>query len=276
MLGFSVEDDLCTRCGVCVLDCPTRIIETGGDKPPFVSAENEGNCLRCQHCLAVCPTGAISILGLNPADSLPLAGNDWPRLEEMTHLVRGRRSVRQYADRNVERELVDRLLAVLAYAPTGINSRMLTLTLIDDKDQMDRLRERVMGALADALKSDRLPQRATYLQRVVSAYVEQGADMIFRGAPHALIISAPPAARCGNEDVTLALAYFELLAQTAGLGTVWWGFFKTVCELLPELKPLVGLSPGHHYYAMLFGHPTVHYARTVQRDNSTAVRRLKF
>ncbi len=274
MLAFSVQADLCTRCGLCVLDCPSRIIEANGDKWPFVSAANEGNCLRCQHCLAVCPTGALSVLGLDPADSLAVSADDRPGLDAMTHLVRGRRSVRQYCDRNVERELIDRLLATLAYAPTGINSRMLSLTVIDDKEQMNRLRQRVMQALVDALKAGRIPQRAAYLQRVISAYTEQGADIIFRGAPHALIVSAPPEALCGNEDVTLALAYFELLAQSAGLGTVWWGFFKAVFELVPELKPLVGLPTGHHYYAMLFGHPAVRYARTVQRDNSAAIRRV--
>jgi nitroreductase/NAD-dependent dihydropyrimidine dehydrogenase PreA subunit len=274
MLAFSVQDARCTRCGVCVLDCPVRIIETNGDKLPFVSAENEGNCMACQHCLAVCPTEAISVLGLNPDDSLPVSAKDWPGLEQMTHLVRGRRSVRQYCDRNVEPALIDRLLGTLAYAPTGINSRMLSLAVIDDKEKMDRLRRQVMQALVDALKSGRIPPQAGYLQRVISGYAEHGVDAIFRGAPHALIVSAPPEARCGNEDVTLALAYFELLAQSAGLGTVWWGFFKAICEVLPELKSLVGLPPGHRYYAMLFGHPAVCYARTVQRENASAIRRV--
>jgi hypothetical protein len=151
----------------------------------------------------------------------------------------------------------------------------LTLTVIDDKDQMDRLRQRVMQTLIDAQNAGRIPERASYLHRVISAYVEHGTDVIFRGAPHALIISAPPEALCGNEDVTLALAYFELLAQSAGLGTVWWGFFKAICELLPELKALFCLPIGHHYYAMLFGHPSVQYARTVQRENVAAIRRVK-
>jgi nitroreductase/ferredoxin len=274
MLRFHVRGDLCTECGWCIADCPSRIIEATGDRRPFVSAENEGNCFRCQHCMAICPTAAISVFGLNPDDSLPVSADQWPRLEQMSHLVRGRRSVRQYGDRNVEPELIDRLLAELAYAPTGVNSRMLTLTIIGDRDQMDRLRRKVMQSLVDALKAGRIPEQAAYLRRVIAAYAEHGTDAIFRGAPHALIVSAPPEALCGNEDVTLALAYFELLAQSAGLGTVWWGFFKAVFELLPELKPLVGLPPGHRYYAMLFGYPAVRYARTVQRENRAAIKRL--
>jgi hypothetical protein len=66
---------------------------------------------------------------------------------------------------------------------------------------------------------------------------------------------------------------FELLAQSAGLGTVWCGLLKLAFESAPTLKSLVDLPPGHHYYAMLFGHPAVHYARTVQRDDAATIKR---
>jgi hypothetical protein len=88
-----------------------------------------------------------------------------------------------------------------------------------------------------------------------------------------LIVSAGPEAICPSEDATLALAYFELLAQSAGLGTVWWGMFKMLMLALPELKPVIGIPDDHqYYYAMLFGVPAVRYARTVQRDDAAVVR----
>jgi nitroreductase len=102
-------------------------------------------------------------------------------------------------------------------------------------------------------------------------FAERGVDMIFRGAPHALIVSAPVDAPCPREDVALALAYFELLAYSAGLGTVWWGMLKMVLETLPELKSLFGLAPGEVYHGMLFGAPAVRYPRTVQRDDAARV-----
>jgi nitroreductase len=77
------------------------------------------------------------------------------------------------------------------------------------------------------------------------------------------------------EDVDLAVAYFELLAQTAGLGTVWCGFLKFAFEIVPELKSLVGLPADHAYYAILFGYPAVHYPRTVQRDSAAKVVKVR-
>lgn len=275
MSKFSMTEELCNRCGLCAADCPMGIIELDDAKRPFISAEREKDCLQCQHCLAICPTAAISILGLNPADSLPVSADVWPRLDQITHLLRGRRSIRQYQDRNVDPALIDRLLRTVAHAPTGVNSRALTFSVIDDKDALTRFRDRVMQALVEAAKSRGIPPKFAYFERTIAAYVETGRDVIFRGAPHVLIVSAQPHAPCATEDVAIALAYFELLAQSAGLGTVWCGLLKLALECVPTLKSLVDLPPGHHYYTMLFGHPAVHYARTVQRDNAATIRRVQ-
>ena len=273
MLNFSVQEDRCNRCGLCVSDCPSHIIEQKPDGLPFVSAENEDNCLQCQHCLAICPTAAVSVFGLNPADSRQVSADDWPTFWQMDHLMHGRRSVRQYLDLDVAPGLIDRLLATVAHAPTGVNNRSLTFTVIDDKAELHRLREEVMQALVAASKAGRIPERFAYIEQAISAYAEHGIDVIFRGAPHLLIVSAPPQTPCATEDVPIALTYFELLAQSIGLGTVWCGLLKLAFESVPELKALVDLPRNHHYYAMLFGPPAIHFARTVQRDNAATIKR---
>jgi nitroreductase/NAD-dependent dihydropyrimidine dehydrogenase PreA subunit len=256
---------------MCVRDCPVRIIEFCGNGEPGVSAEKEGSCIECQHCLAVCPTGAISVFGLDPEQSLPLSPESFPKFEQMDRLLRGRRSVRQYLDKNVERGLIDRMLSAVANCPTGCNSRQLTFTVVDDKDVMGQVREKVMRRLIKAVENGKIPQEDTFFRGAIAAYAGNGVDVIFRGAPHAMIVSASPEALCAAEDVSLAVAYFELLAASAGLGTVWCGFLKIAFEKVPELKSLVGLPEGHAYYAILFGYPNVHYARTVQRDQAARV-----
>ena len=90
-----------------------------------------------------------------------------------------------------------------------------------------------------------------------------------------LVVSASPESVCPPEDVNLALAYFELMAQSAGWGTVWCGMAKMTLEVLPELKATMGLAPDHYYYAMLFGLPSFRYARTVQRDDAARVQRVQ-
>ena len=275
MLNFTVNGKRCTRCGQCVRDCPSRIIEREGKELPRIAADKETLCIQCQHCLAVCPVGAISILGRDPDKSIALSADSFPTLDRMSLFLRGRRSVRQYKDENVDPALIRQLLAVLAKVPTGVNRRELTFNVIDDKAVMHRLRDKVMAGLVEADKAGRIPERLVYLKSAPSIYAKHGADILFRGAPHALIVSAPADAPCPTEDVTLALAYFDLLAQSAGLGTVWCGMLKMVLKTLPDVKALIGVPAGHAHYGMLFGIPAVRYARTVQRDDAAVVRMVK-
>ena len=71
--NFKCDIDKCTGCGLCTKVCGTsvlHVIDGVACMDPVTEVGWDG-CFRCQHCLAVCPEGAISILGKDPADSLP-------------------------------------------------------------------------------------------------------------------------------------------------------------------------------------------------------------
>lgn len=65
-----------------------------------------------------------------------------------------------------------------------------------------------------------------YLKGYVLDALETGRDNLFRGAPHLLIASSPKTAPSPEADCFIALTYFELLAASMGLGTVWSGLAK--------------------------------------------------
>lgn len=275
MLGFKVDEALCDKCDLCVWDCPTRIIERPENGYPRIIEAEAGDCMGCQHCLTVCPPGAITILGRDPANSLPLAPGALPSLEAMELLVRGRRSCRQYAAEDVDPALLARLLTTLANAPTGVNRRELTFRVIEDRATMDAFREKAMAELRRAVDAGEVPEPlAGGAARFVQAFYEEGRDLVFRGAPHILFVTAPPDAPCPQQDVVLALAYFELLAHSAGLGTVWCGLASMLLAAVPQLKADLGIPEEHIHYQMLFGVPSIRYARTVQRDDGARVERI--
>jgi len=265
MLSFKIDQQKCTRCGQCVLDCPVKIIAMDGGYPA-IATEKEISCFECQHCLAVCPTGAVSILGKNPEDSVSLDGA-WPASEEVEILIKGRRSVRQYKNENMPPELIQRLLDVACHAPTGVNFRQVHFTVVDNKDTMAKLRQETMIGLAKLLREGKLPPGKDYFNDCVSAWEEEGIDTIYRGDPHLIKTSAPKDWPTPEADCLIALAYFELYAQSLGVGTVWNGLAKwTFAELLPELCGKLGIPDNHKLgYVMAFGMPEVHYHRTVQR-----------
>jgi len=269
---FHIEDSRCTRCGLCVSDCPMRVISQAPGELPLVKPEKEAQCIHCQHCLAICPSAALSLDGKHPEDSQAIEG--LPTLEAMEHLVRSRRSIRRYKQENVDPVLLQRILGTLANVPTGTNAQQLTFHLIDDLQVMERFRRATYEALAKVDWEGRLPERYTVLRTAHQLFAKNGTDLLFRGAPHLLLVSAPKSVASPQQDVALALATFELMAQSAGIGTLWCGFAHYAVEAAPELKPLLGLQEGHPYYAMPFGYPAVRYARTVQRDEAARLHRV--
>ncbi len=267
-LQFEVNEELCIGCGECSKDCPFQLIEMKDDVPTMAK-ENEANCLQCQHCLAVCSTGALSILGKNPADSIPLPGSAIPA-KQLATLMQSRRSVRRYKKDRVSPEDIAFLLETVGYAPTGINNQQVLLTVIDDPQIMDSLRKKVYTILAKLCESGSFPAGMEYLQGYVQDALVTGQDTLFRGAPHLLIASSPKAGPCPEADCFIALTYFELLAASMGMGALWSGLAKwTLTGITPEILAGLGVPDSHQVgYIMVFGRPDVTYRRTVQRDHA--------
>ena len=264
-LNFTVDPKKCTQCGACAGDCPTHIIVQESKSLPRVPADKVEDCLECQHCLAICPSGAVSLLGLKPAQSRPLAGN-LPDPDKLETLIKGRRSVRRYKPENLEAELLQRLLAVAWHAPTGVNSRQVRFTVVDDRKKLAELRDQVMTGLGRLVRENALPEQLGFFADFVRVWEEEGRDIIFRDAPHLLIASAPQTVASPLPDCLIALSYFDLFAQANGVGTLWDGLAKwAINDLLPETRTTLGIPEDHLIgYAMVFGRPAVHFARTVQ------------
>lgn len=271
-LSFIIDNEKCVHCNACITDCPRQIIQKT-ETVPYVPELLEADCIRCQHCLAVCPTAALSVFGLAPADSIKLGPDSLPSFEKMKNLLRARRSVRQYKTDDIPGNLVNELLAAVANSPTGCNDRGLVFTVIEGRATMKRL----LGNIVDTLETAKLSGRQIpeFVMDGVEAYRSDGSDYVFRGAPYLLVVSAKPESHCPNEDVIIALSYFELLAKTAGLGTTWCGYLKFIIEAAPELGELFMLNRGQAFYAMMFGYPSVHYPRTVQRDTEAEIRKVE-
>ena len=263
MLHFRIDEERCIQCGECALDCPSGVIAMDG----YPKMINESGCIRCQHCLAVCPTAAVSILGKEPEASTALAGN-LPDPASLALLIKGRRSVRRYRDRDLAPALIDHLLEVSCHAPTGVNAQSVLFTVVRERAVMHRLREHLLGRIMKLKESNGLPEglAGQYLGWTVKAWQEEGKDILFRGAPHLLITSAPAEAPCPVQDALIALTTFQLMAQAHGVGTVWDGICMMALAACPEVVARLGIPEDHSLgYAMVFGEPAVEYHRTVQR-----------
>ena len=265
MLKFYVDQEKCTKCGDCIKDCPVEIIALSPEYPDIIEGK-EDDCTKCQHCFTICEPGAISIFGLNPDESMPLKGN-LPSGKQMECLIKGRRSIRHYEKEPVDSNTLSHLLTVVANGPTSMNDQLL-FTVVEDQETMKKFRDDVMEGIKVALVTSNLPTGSEFFDSVLDAW-DNGQDLVFRHAPHILIVSSPDYVPSPEPDAIIALSYFELLAQSIGLGTTWSNLADwAVASIIPDMKRKLNIPDSHIIgYMMLFGKPAVSYHRTVQRNN---------
>ncbi|MGQ1784048.1 nitroreductase family protein [Saccharicrinis sp. GN24d3] len=264
MLDFKIDKALCTQCGICSKECPTLIIN-GKKGIPEIKEGKEKNCIKCQHCLAVCPTGALSIFGKKPDESVPVDG-EVPSSIEMGNLIKTRRSIRKFKKEEISKDLLDKLVETAAYAPTGHNKNQVLISVTETTEQLSKVRQLVYDAIRKE-KENLSPALAMY-GNFQTLWEEKEIDVLFRNAPNLIIASAAEANPNGVADCIISLSYFELMANTMGIGTLWNGFLKAVFEhIAPELKTALGIPEDHKIgYMMVFGKPAVKFARSIQSE----------
>ncbi len=263
---FQVDQAKCIRCGECVNDCPVNILVIG-EAVPFVAEGRSGDCIGCQHCLAVCPEGAVSVLGLRPADSLRLDKGALPSWDQIDRLIRGRRSVRRYLDEDVDPALIRQLLQTACHAPSGRNDRRLSFSVIDNREVMDRIREQLFDGLSGLISNSELPPGYEFFVDIVNGWKMYQADVLFRWAPHLVVACVPEDSSSAEADGVISLSYFEIGAQCAGLGTLWNGLVKMALNLLPDMQTALEVPEGSRVaFTMSFGWPDVSYARSAQYE----------
>lgn len=266
MIDFKIDKEKCTQCGLCAADCPVLIIDPKSEYPEIKEGKEE-QCIKCQHCLAICPTAALSIWGKKPEDSIPVKKNIVDP-QAMAQLIKTRRSIRKFKADVLEKEFIHELLATAAYAPSGHNKNAVLFSVVDNRSDLEKLREATYSGIKKAFEEGNLTAPMAFMNDFQRLWYSKQVDVIFRNASHLLIASAPKTIATPETDATIALSYFELLANSNGIGTLWNGFVKWILrDIAPELKAKIQL-PDDHVIAgvLLFGKPAVKYARSVQSE----------
>lgn len=265
MIDFKIDEDKCITCGLCAQDCPVGIIDM--NPQPSIRKSREKLCLKCQHCMAICPTAALSILGKKPEDSLSSQG-ELPTYEAMTRLIKTRRSIRKYLPVDLDQKLIQELLETTAYAPTGHNYNSVHFTLIDKREDLEIFRDKVYEAIKKAGEAKTLLPQFQFLYAIQKVWENNGIDIIFRNAPHLLIASAPKKNSSPLPDCLIALSYFELLANSHNIGTLWNGMLTWVLnDIDPGIAELIGIPKDYTVgYGLVFGKSAVSYPRAIQSE----------
>lgn len=259
---FAVDEQKCTRDGLCQAECPAGLVEFDpeSDLPRPIPGAHK-YCINCGHCVAVCPAGALTHQAMGPQDC-PEVQTQWQLSpERVEHFLRSRRSIRSYKQKQVSQEVLQKLIRVASYAPSGHNRQPVHWLVIQNRSSVLQLAEQVIQWMRYMIQEEQPLAQDMHLARVVAAW-EAGYDPICRTAPHVIVAHANQKDRTAPAACTIALSYLELAAPSFGLGACWGGFFSAAAQFWPEMQKALELPQGHFSYgAMLLGYPAVKYQR---------------
>ncbi|PKP47487.1 MAG: nitroreductase [Bacteroidetes bacterium HGW-Bacteroidetes-11] len=281
---ISINQEKCTACGLCVKVCKdfSLIIEDNilkiNQKPLF-------GCIGCGHCVAVCPHDAIAVNGrtLNPEDFSKLEKDNLPDYESINQLLLNRRSTRDFKDKPVQQEIIDKILAMASTAPMGLPPSDVGVMVLNSKEKVKQfsfdfidLLERMKWMVSPAsltlmrpfMRKDDYLLFKSFVIPMVSFFTEsrkRDENYLLYDAPLAMMFygnMSDPA------DPYIAATYATLAAESLGLGACMIGsvgpFLKNTGK---DFKRKYGLpSKMRDSIIVIFGYPQVKFSKTIKRS----------
>lgn len=242
-----VDSEKCTGCGLCKSDCVSNDIEILGGKAVAFGKR----CITCGHCEAICPNNAIFITGfLDEVEEY----KEQTRLDPKTLLnaIKTRRTIRQFTDQRIPKEVIEMIFEAGRLAPTGVNAQGVRYVLLDRK-------KAECEAYAVKMFNKILSKGKKLSGKLASIEIDN--HFFFKKAPLVIVI-------LGKDKVSASLAAENMafMAEANGLGVLFSGFFTVCVNLSATIRKIIGISSNPKAVTTLvIGYPAVKYHRTAHR-----------
>ncbi|WP_308533347.1 nitroreductase family protein [uncultured Peptoniphilus sp.] len=111
----------------------------------------------------------------------------------LQELIKKRRTVRQFKDQEVDRELLNKLFMYASMAPSNGNSHPVEFLVIDDKEKINELSE---------------------MDSYATNYLKECPCVV-------MFVGNTELSKTAEEECAIVASYFQLLAEEEGLSTAW-------------------------------------------------------
>lgn len=259
-MAVTINQEKCCGDKICYHICPANCIEMNDNNKAVITRKGTFTCISCGHCIGVCPTNAISL----EIDGVEEFGepniNSQITFEELSLLMKGRRSVRSYKDKEISQEDLQKLFEVVRFAPTAKNGQYVKWIVINGKEKVRQL----AGLVIDYMRT--IPSA----KRMVASF-DEGNDPIFRHAPCVIFAYCEKeiGERFGIVDCSIASSYLELLLPIMGIGACWAGFAIQTAKIYEPINKFLGLSENDVINAgFMLGYSKIKYKKVPPRQKA--------
>ncbi|HRX46601.1 MAG TPA: nitroreductase family protein [Spirochaetota bacterium] len=282
-----INKKLCNGCGLCVSVCKdfSLIIENGkaviSDTPVF-------GCIGCGHCMAICPRGAITVSGrcISPEDMIKLPDKKSAAdYSSLLSLLNRRRSIREFKEQTVKREIIEKVLEAAQTAPMGLPPSDVHALVFDSREKvrgfaedfcryLEGMKWFVSGWFLALMRpfwgkeNDELFRG--FLKPCINIYTEsmkKSVNLVNYDAPAAIYFYGSPYS--DPADPIIAATYAMLAAESLGLGTCMLGAIHPMIQnggAAKKFREKHGIKhKSREGLFLIMGYPSVKYSKGIKR-----------
>jgi len=245
----------------------------------------ESICLECGQCMAVCTGDAIKISKYNYEDDFELLPKHNVDFREYMNFIANRRSVRNFKKKEVDKEVIEQALESLRYAPYGAEPLKTEITVINNRQTIEKALPAMEKFLDDIIKWVDSPIVSRIIKRKkgkelfntlknhlypmakLENYKLKYGDRITRDAPALMIFHAKEDAEEHTQNAVIYATYVMFALQAAGLGATMNGIVPAAINKVKEVREIYGIPQDHEaVISLMFGYPKYKYKKTVKRE----------
>ncbi|OLS12397.1 MAG: nitroreductase [Promethearchaeota archaeon CR_4] len=277
-MSFIINQELCIQCGQCEPDCPALAISHEETTKKYEI--NQKRCIMCSHCACICPMAAVE-----DGKEFFLDWKDPACDPESLHIfLAGKRSVRQFHDREVPREILEKMLELGSYTGTASNAQDWHATIVVSPEKKTILRQGVQKMQAQLCKAIKnkgirilaklIPAAKAYLDdpnimdklQALEEELHSDHDRVFYQAPVVVILSTTKDSPFGAANCILAGSAMMYVLQARGIGSCYIGFAEQMLNRSKSICMQVGVPQGHKIHMVFaLGYTKVKYQRLPHR-----------
>jgi nitroreductase/Pyruvate/2-oxoacid:ferredoxin oxidoreductase delta subunit len=248
-----IDKNLCTRCNTCATVCVMEIIDKKTDSSyPTIPGEKTDYCLKCGHCESFCAQRALTLDFLLNEKIDATFSDSQIDPQALALYIKNRRSVRHFSSKNVNKELIAKVIDIARYAASGGNSQPVKWLVIHEPSEVKHIACLTIDWMRTIQNTSHL--LADYVAAIISTW-DNGLDLICHNAPHLLFAHVPVEPIDDPTEAIIAMTHFDIAAPSFGIGTCWAGFVKMATDNYKPLRDLLSLPEGRKAACpMLFGY----------------------
>jgi nitroreductase len=244
-------------------------------------------CFKCGQCMSICSTKSFLVQGLSyDKDFFPLPETKGVE-ETFFNLIYTRRAVRNFHDKPVPKELLEKIVTAISFAPPGFPPVKTGIIVVSDPEMIRKALPHMIDLFDVLVKKMKNPLFRFFIEKEVGKQrfrtmrhhlipllisrlpeLKQGTeDTITRNAPAMIIFHADRSSEDSREDLFIAATYGMLASHSIGLGGSIMDIIPPAINKKNELRELFKIPENNQVIAsLIIGFPKYKYQRGIKRN----------